>query len=314
MDWSGRIGRRIKLRDLHILQAVAQQGSMAKAARHLAVSQPVISKVIADLERELGRPLLDRDRHGAEPTIYGAALLKHGLAVFDELKQSVEEIEYLADPTKGELRIGTHDVIAAGFLPAVVKSLHRSNPNLVIHVRLSVVADALLRELRDRNVDLVLGRNLTQVAGEDLKTETLFNETNVIVAGRNNRLAQRRKVELKDLIHEPWVLPAADSVAKDIAAEMFRSVGLEMPRNGVVYAPMPVISALVVDGPYLAIPPTSMVRFGGNSLQLKVLPISFPVRPSLVGILTLKRRTISPVTQLFIERAREVAKLLAKKD
>lgn len=184
-----RIGRRIKLRDLHILQAVAQQGSMAKAARLLAVSQPVISKVIADLERELGRPLLDRDRHGAEPTIYGAALLKHGLAVFDELKQSIEEIEYLADPTKGELRIGTHDVIAAGFLPAVVKSLHRSHPNLVIHVKLSVVADALLRELRDRNVDLVLGRNLTQVAAEDLKTESLFNETNVIVAGRNNRLA-----------------------------------------------------------------------------------------------------------------------------
>src|SRR3954453_17308048 len=122
MDWSDRIGRRIKLRDLHILQAVAQHGSMAKAARHLAISQPVISKVIADLEREMGRRLLDRDRHGAEPTIFGAALLKHGLAVFDELRQSVEEIDHLADPTKGVLRLATHDVIAAGFLPAVIKS------------------------------------------------------------------------------------------------------------------------------------------------------------------------------------------------
>src|SRR3954468_23362671 len=121
MKWSDRIGRRINLRDLHILQEVSQQGSMAKAARHLAISQPVVSKVIADLEREMGKPLLDRDRHGAEPTIFGAALLKHGLAVFDELRQSVEEIEHLADPTKGELRIGTHDVLAAGFLSAVVK-------------------------------------------------------------------------------------------------------------------------------------------------------------------------------------------------
>src|SRR4051794_12267034 len=120
MDWSDRIGRRIKLRDLHILQAVAQQGSMAKAARYLAISQPVISKVISDLEREVGRRLLDRDRHGAEPTIFGAALLKHGQAVFDEFRQSVEEIEYLADPTKGELRLAPHDVIAAGFLPAVI--------------------------------------------------------------------------------------------------------------------------------------------------------------------------------------------------
>ena len=89
---------------------------MAKAARHLAISQPVISKVIADLERELGWPLLDRDRHGAEPTIYGASLLKHGLAVFDELKQSVKEIEYLAGATTGELRIATPNVMAAGFL------------------------------------------------------------------------------------------------------------------------------------------------------------------------------------------------------
>jgi DNA-binding transcriptional LysR family regulator len=314
VDWSNRIGRRIKLRDLHILQAVAQQGSMAKAARHLAISQPVISKVVSDLERELGHPLLDRDRHGAEPTIYGAALLKHGLAVFDELKQSVDEIEYLADPTKGELRIGTHDVIAAGFLPAVVKSLHRSHPSLAIHVKLSVVADALLRELRDRNVDLVLGRNLTQVVGDDLKTESLFNETNVIVVGRHNRLARRRKVDLNDLVHEPWVFPAVDSVAKYIAADMFRSAGLDMPRRGIIYAPMPVINALVANGPYLAIPPTSLVRFGGSALQLKVLPVKFPVPASPVGIITLKRRTINPVAQLFIEHAQEVAKLFVKKD
>jgi len=83
-------------------------------------------------------------------------LLKHGLAVFDELRQSVEEIEYLADPTKGELRIATHEVMAAGFLPAVVKSLHRRHPDLIIGVKLSVVADTLYRELRDRNVDLIL--------------------------------------------------------------------------------------------------------------------------------------------------------------
>jgi len=285
---------------------------MAKAARRLAISQPVISKVVADLEREFGRPLLDRDRHGAEPTIYGAALLKHGLAVFDELKQSVEEIEYLADPTKGELRVGTHAVIAAGFLPAVVKSLHRRHPDLVINIKLSMVADALLRDLRERNVDLVVGRNLTQDAGGDLKTESLFNETNVIVVGRHNPLARRRKIELADLVDEPWVFPAADSVVKHIAAEMFRSAGLEMPRRGIVYASSPVHSALVANGPYLTIPPISLVRFGGSTLQLKVLPIKFPVPASPVGIITLKRRTINPVAQLFMEHAREVAKLLAK--
>jgi DNA-binding transcriptional LysR family regulator len=312
MDWTDRIGRRIKLRDLHILQAVAQCGSMAKAARHLAISQPVISKVVADLERELGRPVLDRDRHGAEPTIYGASLLKHGLAVFDELRQSVEEIEYLADPTKGELRIATHDVIAAGFLPAVIKSLHRRNPHLIIQVKLSVVADTLHRELRDRNVDLILGRVSTLFKERDLQAEALFNETTVIVAGRRNRWTRRRKIELADLIHERWVFPGVGSVAERIAAEMFLSSGLEIPRRRAVYAPMPVAAALVANGPYLANLPGSLVHFGGNHLQLKVLPLKVPVPSSPVGIVTLKRRTINPVAQLFIDHAREVAKPLAK--
>ena len=107
MDWSDRIGRRIRLRDLHILLAVVQCKSMAKAAKQLAISRPVVSKVIADLEDVLGVCLLDRDRHGAEPTAYGAALLKRGSAAFDELREGVKDIELLADPTAGEVRIGS---------------------------------------------------------------------------------------------------------------------------------------------------------------------------------------------------------------
>jgi len=72
MEWTDRIGRRIKLRDLHILLAVAQSGSMARAAERLAISQPVVSKTIADLEHTLGVRLLDRDRRGAEPTVSAA--------------------------------------------------------------------------------------------------------------------------------------------------------------------------------------------------------------------------------------------------
>src|SRR4029079_13368669 len=133
MEWSDRIGRRIGLRDLHVLLAVVQQGSMARAAKHLAISQPVVSKVIADLEHVLGVRLLDRDRHGAEPTIYGEASLKHGVVVFDELRQSVKDIEFLTDPTAGELRIGCINAMAAGLLPVIVGLLHRRYPRLSFH-------------------------------------------------------------------------------------------------------------------------------------------------------------------------------------
>src|SRR5216684_7896347 len=123
MQWVDRVGRRLKLRDLHILLAVVQRGSMAKAAAALTISQPAVSKAIADMEHTLGLRLLDRSRNGIEPTAYGRALVRRGLAIFDELKQGVEELEFLADPTVGELRIGSTESMAGGVLSAVIDQL-----------------------------------------------------------------------------------------------------------------------------------------------------------------------------------------------
>ena len=134
VHWADRIGRRLKLRDLHILFAVVQWGSMAKAAHHLAISQPVVSASIGGLEQTLGVRLLDRSRRGVQPTMYGRALLNHGLAAFDALRQGVKEIEFLADPTVGELRIGCPEWIAAGLLPAIIDRLSQQHPQLVFYV------------------------------------------------------------------------------------------------------------------------------------------------------------------------------------
>src|SRR5882757_8644664 len=105
MQLSDRIGRRMKLQDLHILMSVVQAGSMGKAAERLNSTQPAISRSIAELEHALGVRLLDRHRQGVEPTEYGRALLDCGVAVFDDLRQGVKNIAFLADPAAGELRI-----------------------------------------------------------------------------------------------------------------------------------------------------------------------------------------------------------------
>src|SRR5438045_2655497 len=131
MDWTERIGRRLKPRDLHIFLAVAEQGNMAKAADALAVSRPVVSKTIAILEQTLGVRLFDRGPHGIEPTLYGRALLKRSFAVFDELRQSVRELEFLSDPGKGELRVGHTETMGAGLVPAIVDKLDREHPQLL---------------------------------------------------------------------------------------------------------------------------------------------------------------------------------------
>ena len=104
LDWDGRIGRRVRLRDLHILFAVAQQGSMAKAGAHLGMSQSAVSQAIAALEGALKVRLLDRTSRGVELTMYGTALMRRGQAAFDELRSGVKDIEFLTDPEVGEVR------------------------------------------------------------------------------------------------------------------------------------------------------------------------------------------------------------------
>src|SRR5262245_53184929 len=119
MQLNNRIGRAVKLQNLHVLMTVVQEGSMGKAAERLNTVQPAISRSIAELERALGVRLLDRHRHGVEPTSYGRALLDCGATVFDGLRQGLKNIECLADPTAGEVRIGSIIPLAAGFIPAV---------------------------------------------------------------------------------------------------------------------------------------------------------------------------------------------------
>src|SRR6266700_6586401 len=133
IDWEGQIGRRLSLRDLHVFFTVVQRGSMAKAAAQLGVSTPTVSEVIADLENGVGVQLLDRSPQGVEPTRYGHALLKRSLAAFDELKQGIRDIEFLSDPTTGELRIGCSESIAA-ILPPFIRRFSQEFPRVVVHV------------------------------------------------------------------------------------------------------------------------------------------------------------------------------------
>src|SRR5246127_2730790 len=112
MPWDDRVKRRLRLRDLDILMAVIETGSMGKAARRLNISQPAVSKAVVELEDALGVKLVDRSRRGVTPTPYGLALAKRSVAIFNDLRQGVQDIDFLADPTKGEIRIGTTEPIA----------------------------------------------------------------------------------------------------------------------------------------------------------------------------------------------------------
>src|SRR5262245_4333810 len=119
------VGRRLRFRDLQVFFAVVEAGSMAKAAAQLGLPQPAGSDIVAGLNHMFAVRLFDRNSKGVEPTIYGRALLSRGRAAFDELKQGIREIEFLSDPTAGELRIGCPGSVAAAILPSAVERFSR---------------------------------------------------------------------------------------------------------------------------------------------------------------------------------------------
>lgn len=310
MRWTDRIGRRLKLNDLHVLMAVVQSGSMGTAAAQLHTSQSAVSRSIADLEHALGVRLLDRGPRGAEPTKYGRALLDCGVAVFDDLRQGVKNIDFLADPATGEIRIGGNEAIIAGLLPTVFGQLRRRYPGIAIHVDQLASVDQQHAQLRERNVDLILARLAKQI-DDDVVTETLFHERTYVVAGPKNPWTRRRRIDFAELADEPWALPPHGTMVESILSETFLANGVKYPSRGVAFGAIHLHTALVANGPFLAVWPGSMLRFGVNRRMVKVLPVDLSVPPWPVGVMTLKNRTVSPAVKLFIEHARKVAKALA---
>ncbi len=305
--WDRRIGRRVTLRDLHVLLAVVKWGSMAKAATHLSVSQPAISKAVADLERAVGARLLDRSPSGITPTPFGSVLVKRGLAVFDELRQGINELEFLADPTTGEVRIGCPESIAAGLLPAVVERFTRQYPKMVLRVAQAQTVTSEFNELRERTVDLMIGRIARPFTEEGLSAEILFEEPLYIVAGAQSRWAKRRKLTLAELAGERWILTPPNEVLSSPVAAAFHAQGLEPPHATVVSFSFHLRNHLLANTDFISLIPASMLRlFNARQTVLKALPVDTKFEPLPVGIVTRKNQQPSPEAQLFIDCARSM--------
>ena len=307
-DWQNRIGRRVTLRDLHILSAAVRWGSMAKAASHLAVSQSVVSEAIANLELALRVRLLDRSPRGIEPTIYADALLKRGHVVFDELQQGIKDIEFLSDPAVGEVRIAAPEFLTAWLLPAAIERLSRRYPRVGVRLIEPDMTTMDFRELRERSVDLVVTRTPKNFRDDDLDIEVLLDDPHHVVAGRKSRLARCRKITLADLAKEPWIIPP-NPVINAMLRELFEPEGLEVPTDTVSTTSILLQVHLVATGRFLSVLPDSVLRSVAKQLPFKVLPIDFGTRSPPIVIVRLKNRTLTPVVEIFIEELRKVASL-----
>ncbi len=264
MQVSDRIGRRMKLHDLHVLMAVVQAGSMNKAAALLHTTQPAVSRSITELEHTMGVRLLDRTPRGVEPTEFGRALLDGGTAMFDELRLAVKNIEYLADPTAGEVRIACNPSLATRFLPTVIDRISRRHPGIAFRV-LVKQAEFIHRDLIERNVDLLVARRVPDLEGARFDFEFLFAKSYVVAAGSQNPLVRRRRIKLAELIDEPWTLPPAENALGVVAREAFRVAGLPYPFTTLITAAPDMRISLLATGRFLSMFPDSVLKISDRT-------------------------------------------------
>src|SRR5262249_50536271 len=229
-----------------------------------------VSDAIATLEDALRVRLLDRSSKGVEPTTYANALLKRGLVVFDELRQGIRDIEFLADPTAGEGGIGGPGALAAGLLAAIIDRLLRRYPRVDVYVVSAGKAKPRFREQRERDVDLMVGRILRPL-DDDIDAEVLFEDRRFVVAGARSRWAGRRKLALAELAYEPWILDPSNAAAIPLITAAFRAHGLELPRRNVTSFSLHVRTYLLATGRFLAIMQDSTLRFCAKPWSIKVL-------------------------------------------
>ena len=306
-----RIERRLKLHDVRVLMSVVEAGSMAKAAQRLGTSQPAVSRSIADLEHTLGVRLLERSAWGVAPTQYGEAIIRRGVAVFDELRAGVKDIEFLADPTAGELRVGCPEAIASGPVLAVINRLTRRHPRIVFHV-MTGTAPLIHRALMDRTIEVGIMRVMGRVDEEVLRVDILFDDELLVAAGAHNPLTRRRRIALAEVAQEKWVMSPTDSFTTALAAEAFREQGLEPPHATVVTPSQSLRNRLLVTGGFLTFIHGFALAVPNKYPTIRPLPVAMPSTRRPIAIFTLRKRLLSPLAESFIANIRSMAKPLAK--
>jgi len=307
------VGRRLRFRDLQVFFAVVDSGSMAKAALRLGMTQPAVSDIVAGLEQMFGVRLFDRNPRGVEPTVYGRAILKRGRAAFDEMRQGIKDVEFLSDPTTGEIRIGCPASVLGGTLSLAVEHFSKRYPRVVLHFDEVTSPGETFPSLHERKHDLVIARIARPLVDEDdFEIEVLFQDPLLITADVRSKWARRRSIDPAELVDASWILSAPDTQVYRSTAEAFHARGLPMPKIAVVALSGHLRMFLVSRGPFVTAVPGSLLRFNTDKLALKVLPVDMQIRGFPVAILTLKNRVLSPLVALFIEQVRRVAKSVVR--
>ncbi|QGZ65608.1 LysR family transcriptional regulator [Paraburkholderia acidisoli] len=262
----------LKLSHLRLLALFDSLGQIRLVAERLSITQPAVSKQLADLEAGLGVPVLERVGNRLRFTAVGEVLLRHAREVFHQIERARYEVDTLTSGLSGRIAVGAVPTVLAVFAPELVLELKKRAPHVSVLFH-EATSDRLFAQLAAGSLDIVLSRNEPQEALEGLASHALLDDPIVIVCGRDHPLAARPALKRADLAGLPWILPPREAPTYLALERWLRSGGLELPAGCVQSVSLQANETMLGLYPFLALMPLTVARRGVAQGTLAILAL-----------------------------------------
>ncbi|WP_257796397.1 LysR substrate-binding domain-containing protein [Klebsiella pneumoniae] len=303
MEKNGLFSQRIRLRHLHTFVAVAQQGTLGRAAETLNLSQPALSKTLNELEQLTGTRLFERGRLGAQLTLVGEQFLTHAVKVLDALNSAGQALNRKEGLNNDIVRIGALPTAALGILPTVIGQFHKQQKDITQQVA-TMNNTMLLAGLKSGEIDIGIGRMSDPELMSGLHYELLFLESLKLVVRPGHPLLQET-VTLSRVMEWPVVVSPKGTVPRQNAEALLQSQGCKMPAGCIETLSASLSRQLTVDFDYVWFVPSGAVKDDLRRGVLTALPIATQGAGEPIGILTRVDATLTPGTQTLLSAIRK---------
>ncbi|HCM6450029.1 TPA: LysR family transcriptional regulator [Klebsiella pneumoniae] len=303
MEKNGLFSQRIRLRHLHTFVAVAQQGTLGRAAETLNLSQPALSKTLNELEQLTGTRLFERGRLGAQLTLVGEQFLTHAVKVLDALNSAGQALNRKEGLNNDIVRIGALPTAALGILPTVIGQFHKQQKDITLQVA-TMNNTMLLAGLKSGEIDIGIGRMSDPELMSGLHYELLFLESLKLVVRPGHPLLQET-VTLSRVMEWPVVVSPKGTVPRQNAEALLQSQGCKMPAGCIETLSASLSRQLTVDFDYVWFVPSGAVKDDLRRGVLTALPIATQGAGEPIGILTRVDATLTPCTQTLLSAIRK---------
>lgn len=303
MEKNGLFSQRIRLRHLHTFVAVAQQGTLGRAAETLNLSQPALSKTLNELEQLTGTRLFERGRLGAQLTVPGEQFLTHAVKVLDALNTAGQALNRKEDASADVVRVGALPTAALGILPAAIGRFHQQQKSTSLQVA-TMNNTMLLAGLKSGEIDLGIGRMSDPELMGGLNYELLFLESLKLVVRPGHPLLQET-ITLSRVMEWPVVVSPKGTVPRQNAEALLQSQGCKMPAGCIETLSASLSRQLTVDYNYVWFVPSGAVKEDLRQATLVSLPVPTQSAGEPIGILTRVDIPLSTGAQMLIAAIRK---------